>query len=301
MIDYYKRKPKDKEVTKIKGFEQGCWINVTNPTESDLNYLISEYNLDKDKIGEGIDEQELPGIYFDESVTYIYTKSVTKEKTLVTFLTILLDNAIITICKYDVPLVYEILNKKTKFITSLPKKAALELFALNNDYLEDVSMSVVKKVNSTKSADTALGEKEINSLLQYEESLNTLASAYTYMLRMYNKMMRRMDFIEDDLDDVEELIVESEQGLNVCVNSLKSISNIRNYHSLLLSNKLNRSITLLTIFTILISISTAFSGIYGMNIVLPFQQSQYAFFYILGIMLILMSVFLLILKKKEVF
>ncbi|MEJ2267577.1 MAG: CorA family divalent cation transporter [Nanoarchaeota archaeon] len=63
------------------------------------------------------------------------------------------------------------------------------------------------------------------------------------------------------------------ETLTLCKTILKSISNMRDYYSTKLSNDLNKKVTLLTIFTIFLTIPTLIAGIYGMNILLPMQNS----------------------------
>ena len=60
---------------------------------------------------------------------------------------------------------------------------------------------------------------------------------------------------------------------------------MRDYYSTKLSNDLNKKVTLLTIFTIFLTIPTLVSGIYGMNIVLP-MQSFSGILIILGILVL---------------
>ncbi len=298
MINYYRRRLKDKELTKLNSFEVGSWINVVSPSESEIKNILEMFSLDSDLVNDALDDNELPGIYINNDIIYIYIKTVNDKRQLITVLIVLTDKFILTLCKENVSILKELLSAK-KLMTTQIKKFALEFLALNNDYLEDIVMSVVKQVNAKKSYNKKLSEKDLSELLTHEELLNNLASAYTYTLRLYNKMNRKIEFFETDVSFFEDLMIESEQGLNVCVNSLKTISNIRNHYTLILSNKLNRTLTILTIFTILVSISTAVSGIYGMNINLPLQNVSYAFYYIIILIFGLMLLFLYYLRRNE--
>jgi len=101
-----------------------------------------------------------------------------------------------------------------------------------------------------------------------------------------------------DKDIIEDLIVDSEEGLNLCKSSLKTISNIRNYYNIMMSTRINRTITVLTLFTIFLSVFTAVSGFYGMNVALPFQNVPFISIYIFVFSLFLGSIFLIFAKFK---
>jgi len=57
----------------------------------------------------------------------------------------------------------------------------------------------------------------------------------------------------------------------------------------------------LTLFTILINIPAAIAAIYGMNVALPYGSSLYAFYYIIGFIIVLIVGFLIFVRKKEFF
>ena len=137
-------------------------------------------------------------------------------------------------------------------------------------------------------------------MLEQEDTLNDFVSSYYYINLLYERIIRKIKFFEQDKEILEDLIVEANQGFNLCKSSLKTISNIRSYYDILLSNKLNNIITILTIFTILISFPAAISGIYGMNIILPLQKNPFTFRYILIFVGIVWMGFILYLKKKKI-
>ena len=120
------------------------------------------------------------------------------------------------------------------------------------------------------------------------------------MRLIYERIMKKAKFFEADKEIIEDLMVEANQGFDLCKSSLKTISNIRDYYLVILSNKLNRIITVLTIFTILISIPAAISGIYGMNIALPLQKNPLAFSYIILLMVLIWMGMLFYFKKKNI-
>lgn len=300
MINYYLRRIKDATIQTINKFTKGCWINVVDPSKDELEELVTNYGLELDLLKDGLDNNEIPRFDDEDKANYIYVKTISKNNELITLLIIIGEDFILTLSKEETKLETELLKSKHKFYTTQKNKSLIYWLLTNNAMLEHFVAYETKIVNQKRYIDN-IKESDLDSLLNHEEILNKMASAYTYMLHVYHKLTKRINFYEPDQDLIDDLIIDSEEAQNICLSSVKSISNIRNHYTLVLSNKLNKNIRILTIFTILVSISTAVSGIFGMNVILPFQTNPYTLIGIIGLIVILTIVFVIFLKKKELF
>ena len=300
MISYYKRMLKDPELRELKNFEKGCWINVTNPTKRDINSLSKTFNLDKQNLISGLDINEVPRVEFDEGNVYIIVKTVSPQKELNTFLIIITRDFILTLSKEKPTFINAILEGKKEFITTQRPRCLLKLFSLINKEFEKSTLNIVKMVNLKRKSFNRLTEKDIAVLLEDESVLNSFISSYYYANLVYERVIKNMRFFEQDRDIIEDLMIEAKQGLDLCKSSLRTITNIRNHFVILLSNKLNKIINLLTVFTILISVPSAISGIYGMNVALPLQSEPHVFQYIVLLVVVIWIAFLFYFKKKKI-
>lgn len=302
MIDYYKRTVKNIRLRKIDNFERGCWINVVDPSETEIEYLYKTFDLDKRNLISGLDRNEVPRVEFDNGIVYIVLKIISPEgkKDLHTFLIIIGETFILTFSKYKLSFIGKILEGHVEFITTQKLKCLIKLLSMVNKDFERATHDVVRLVNSKKESFNKLTEKDINILLEQESILNNFVSAYHYTNLVYERVMKKIRFFEEDKEILEDLIIEAKQGFELCNSSLTTISNIRNHFEVLLSNKLTKVITLLTIFTILISVPAAISGIYGMNIALPLQKNPLSFYYISLLIVFIWIVFILYLKKRRI-
>jgi len=252
----------------------------------------------------GLDPNEIPRLDFVGKTIYIFTNVIfnIQRHTVGTYLIVIGRNFVLTLSKSEPDFIEKILRGEIRFITTQKLKCLIELLSLINEDFEKTTIDIVKSVQFRKRL--SIGEMkvgEINSLLEQEDILNDFVSSYYYVNLLYERIIRRIKFFEQDKEILEDLIVEGNQGFNLCKSSLKTISNIRGYYDILLSNKLNNIITILTIFTILISFPAAISGIYGMNVVLPLQDNPLVFYYLLVFMGTIWIGFILYLKKKKVF
>lgn len=301
MIVYYKRKIGDKEIREINNFEIGCWINVISPSEEEINFLSKKFKLDKRNLLSGLDENELPRLDIIDEKVYILTKAVISEGDIETFLITIGENFILTLSEKEPQFIRKvILENKIDFFTTQKLKSLVKILLLINEDFEKITRSLTKEIKKMARLKEDLTEKDLEDLLAKENSLNDLVSFYYYMDLLYRKIIKKIDFFEQDQEIVKDLIEEVNEGFNMCKSSLKSASNIRNYYEILLSGKLNKIMTVLTIFTILISLPAAISGIYGMNILLPFQKNPFAFFYIMGVISLTWAIFIIYLKKIKI-
>lgn len=302
MISYYKRTLRDTKLKQLKKFKPGCWINAIEPTPAEIETLHKTFNLDKQNLICGLDKNEIPRVEFVDNDTYIFLKIIIlqddKQK-LHTLLITITNNFILTLSKYKIDFVDKILRGEVKFITTQKLEFLLDLFSMINKDFEKSTLSVVRSVNLMRESFTELVEQDIDLLLEQESVLNNFVSSYYYTNLMYGRIIKHMKFPERDKMFIEDLIIETQQGFDLCRSSLKTISNIRNHFVILLSNKLNKVITLLTLFTVLMSIPAAVGGLYGMNVLLPAQTDPHVFFYILlFIICVWVGVFLYLKERK---
>jgi len=302
MIKYYKRTIRDKKIKEISEMEVGSWINVVNPTDEEIDFLVKEFDLDRRNLESGLDQNEIPRLDFVDSDVYFFSKTAPEQRKnrIETYLVVINKNFILTLSKTEPYFLEKIFKGKTKFVTTQKLKCVIKLFSLLNDSFEKLTINVVKRVQAERKTTSDLQEKELNNLLEQEDILNTLVSSYYYMNLLYDKASRKVKFFDQDKEILEDLITEATQGLDLCRSSLKTISNIRNYYVIFLSNKLNKIITILTVYTIIISIPAAISGIYGMNVLLPFADNPNIFSYLVLIIVFIWAGFIFYLKKKKI-
>jgi len=300
MISYYRRKIGEEKIKKLSSFQIGSWVSVVDPSEEEIKYLWQKFKLDKRNLYSGLDENEIPRLDFIGSNIYVFNKDILPSRKIQTILIVIGKKFILTLSKQEPSFQSKILGEKVEFFTTQKLKCLIKILFLINESLEKDTIKIVKDVQITKLSKKELTEKNLEELLEKEDFLNGLVSSYQYMRLVYERAIKRIPFFREDKELLEDLIEETNQGFNLCKSSLKTISNIRKYYDILLSNKLNKIITILTIFTVLISLPAAISGIYGMNIALPFQKNPLAFWYIVGIILIAWILFIVYLRKNKI-
>lgn len=299
MIEYFQRRPGDRKLKKLEDFKAGCWINVVDPTKEELGLLENRFRLERQNLFSGLDENEIPRVEFERGKNYVILKSMSNGK-IVTILIVITRDYVLTLSADKANFIDTIKQNRIRFVTTSKRKCLLTLLSFVNKYFEKETTEIVKKVNAQKRKAKNLPEKEINELLFYEDRLNELVSSYYHINMVYRRLVKKLKFHEEDEKGIEDLIIEIEEGFNLCKSSLRKITNIRNNIMIVMSNRLNKIITLLTIVTVFISIPAAISGIYGMNVNLPMQNSPNAFFYIIAFNALVWIFFFAYFKVKKI-
>ncbi len=300
MITYYKKRIGDRRIKQISSIEIGSWINVINPSQKEIKQLCKKLGLDRRSLLSGLDKNEIPRLDFIGQNIYLFTKDVLLAQKTQTFLIVIGKDFFLTLSQEKPSFLNKILKGKIKLFTTQKLKALIEILFLINESLEKATEKIVRDVQLKKLKKTELSESDLESLLEEEELLNRLMSSYQYIVLVYNRAVKKIDFLKIDKELLEDLIEETDQGFNLCRSALRNLSNIREYYTILLSNRLNKTINILTVFTVLISLPNLIAGLYGMNIALPFAENPLAFWYIIILNLIGLIFVVLAFKKNKI-
>ena len=304
MIEYYKKLKNKERIEKINKFEEGCWISVTNPNEEEISELVKKFDLSKANVIDGLDIHENSKFEVEKRKTYIYLTAPTNKiphENDSSFLIIYGKKQLITISKTPLEIFEKILHEKSRFMSFSISKNLVKILFFVSRLFEDSVRKMRKEIRKNKAQLGKLKTTDMEKLIHHEERLNEYISSFENTINTYNKILRskNLNFIKKDEEIIEDLIIDLNETLNLCKQTLNTISNMRNYYSTKLSNELNKTVTILTLVTIFISIPTLIVGIYGMNVILPFQGDAGAFGYIMLIILAILGVLFFILKKTK--
>ena len=179
-----------------------------------------------------------------------------------------------------------------KIIDVMYDKILLGLNKFNLDLME-----MEKQVFDKSFVDTDLLKnvliKKRNTVL-----LKTIISPQEEILVELQKVTA--NFYEGDLDVYfEDLEYKTSKILGHISIIHENIDSIGEIFNTLTNMMTNNNIGILTVLTVIIWIMTMISGIYGMNIWLPFQNYPGAFIVLMGFMVIMAVFTVLIFKKKK--
>lgn len=309
MIEYLKRVDKKEKVKKINSITDNCWIKCVNPSETELETISKKFKLRTDLLIDGLDVYENPRIEQERGTVYIFlrapivdnpTHPKIEQESSESFLFILTKDNIITVSKTELEILKILESSKSLFTDNRSLTTLLILSYISKIFGNSVR-EIMKTVKKDKTNIAGYNEKDLFKLVIKEDAINDYLASFSPLIDINKQVVgiKHLRFTEDEKEFIEDLAIDLNQTLNTCKNALKSISNMRDYYTATLTNKLNKTITLLTFFTVFLTIPTMLFSLYGMNIQLPFQQHPLVFEIILSGIAIGWITLVIVLRKMK--
>ncbi len=310
MINYYYKTSRDvKTPESLDSFKKGAWVHVEGADRDELIEIAEQFKLNEDILLDVLDENEMPRVEREDDVTYIFTRhAYTNDDLQITtapILFIMAAGTLITISRVRFVRIDRFVDGKIDFVTNKQIELMLELFDQIDDEYEMKLNSISRQIKSIRSRLRVeeIRNKDFIDFVTIEDVLNDFLSALSPTNSILRRLLlgRHLKLDTDDKDLVEDLLLNNEQSIIGCKSSLKTIVNIREAYSTIMSNNLNRIIRLLTILTVVISIPTLIASIYGMNVALPFEGTSYAFPAVMSVSLLLTIVAVVMFRRSRWF
>ncbi len=306
MIKYYKTV--GSRLQQLDKAETGCWISVTAPDQSEIDFLISDFNLDAGFVRSSLDEEESSHVEIEDEQTLIIVDTPVTEmqkSDASLFYTlpigiIITEDYVFTISSKENSIITEIeggvvknmqTNMKTRFVLQcLLKITSKFLFSLKQ--IEKLSYGLEQQLQG------ALKNQELIQLLGLEKSLvyfSTSLKANDVTLEKINRG-RVIKLYEEDQDLLDDVLIEVKQAIEMANIYSGILSGMMDAFSSVISNNLNMVMWRLTVITIILAIPTMVFSFYGMNTDLPVP---YTWFASLVAVLSTVIVSIVLLKKKK--
>lgn len=313
MIEYFAMK--DNELTKIEQFQDKAWVNVINPTQADMQYLINELEVPEDFMQYAIDRDESARIekevdsnytlviydipYFNEdSVDSVYSTApmsfIVGEKCVIT-----VSVDYIFFDQYQEATLKKVLNpeQKTNFVLQFLYEAAQK-------YLTYLSILNRRRKEVEKNIGTRPKNEDLLQLMRIERSLIYFIMSLKTNSMVLEKIRRGfyLTTYEDDNELLQDLMIETQQGIEMAEISNRIINESTDTYANLISNNTNEVMKFLTVYSLILSIPTIIFSFYGMNVHLPWANWETMSWVIVVLISILISlIFVYYFKKKDYF
>lgn len=291
---------------------QGTWVSLTNPTEKEIEFVSKKYKVEKDFLMSALDDEEMSRLEYDEDndstliiinfplIIKVDGKNIYETIPLAIIHT---EDVVITICLQE-NLIYDYFKKiknktvntkkKSRFILQIIYRAHslfitfLRRIDKEGSYIEDEIEKVTKN-------------EAILQLLFLQKSLVYFTTALRSNELVLFKI-KRLDFIklyEDDEELLEDIIIESKQGIDTAKIYSSILQSTMEAISSIINNNMNEVMKSLTVITIALSIPTMVYSWYGMNINLPYMNIEDIYIWITFITLLPLITVIYLVKKPK--
>lgn len=304
MVTIYYRNVKENTLRTLEEFKVGSWISVQSPTQADIEYLVTNFSIDEGLLRDALDFYEVPRVEVEGNVTYIFARYPYSEDDRILTAPVLIaigEDFFLTLSSQVFPIEDKFLRGEIEFFTTQKTKFFLQFFFQINAAYASLLNNINRRVRGMTVQLEQIDNKDIIQFVTYENILNDFISALMPTSTMLQNLLsgKFLRLYKNDQDLIEDLFLNNGQLVEMSNLNLKTIVNIRESYSTIMSNNLNRVIRLLTVLTILFTIPTMIASLFGMNVRLPFADSPHVFSWILISIAIISSVLTVIFSKMR--
>ncbi len=286
----------DDHLIECTTLEKGSWVHLQNPTREEVEGLTTRFHLDPTFLPAALDEEESARIDYDPDkqqtlilvdIPYVETEGSGYVYSTIPLGIVLCDEVIITVCTRDTPIISDFTEERIRnFWTFKRARFILQLLHRNAgrflSYLKQIdkaSLIVQEKLEK------ASRNQELLQMMKLEKSLVYFNTSLKGNALVLERLMRQ-DVIKrypEDTDLLEDVIIENKQAIEMCSIYRDIMSNTTEAFASVISNNLNITMKTLTSLTVLLSVPTIIASLWGMNVPVPFQDSPWGFWLLVGL------------------
>lgn len=302
----------DDHLNEISTLEKGCWVHLQNPTREEIDGLNARFALDPTYLQAALDEEESARIERDGDQTliivdipYVEVEGSGYSYSTIPMGIIIVDDVIITVSTRETPIISDFTEerirgfwtfKRTRFLLQILHRNASRFLAYLKQ-IDKASMFVQERLQQS------LRNQELIQMMKLEKSLVFFSTSLKGNEMVMEKMMR-MDMLRkypEDADLLEDVIIENKQAMEMCAIYRDIMSGTMDAFASIISNNLNIVMKVLTSLTVVLAVPTIFASLWGMNVNVPFADTSYGFWIVLGISVVASVFSFILLWKKKMF
>ena len=276
----------------LNNLEKGYWLDIVAPSEDELQEISAATGIQMDFLSAALDEEEKSRIEVEDDQILILVDipffRSNKEYDTLPLGIILTETGIATICleANGVPADFGSHNsrlfstfKKTRFLFQILYKSATL-------YLKYIRIIIRRTDELEIHLRQSMENSELFNLLDLQKSLtyfstslrsNSIVMERLLRLRNASATQHLIKVYEEDEDLLDDVIIEYKQAVEMVEMYSHILNSMMEVFASIISNNLNLVMRFLASITILLAIPTLISGLWGMNVHVPFADSPYGF------------------------
>ncbi|MGN1370611.1 MAG: magnesium transporter CorA family protein [Aristaeellaceae bacterium] len=304
----------DDHLTECTTLEKGSWVHLLNPTREEVEGLTTRFHLDPTFLPAALDEEESARIDYDPDkqqtlilvdIPYVEAEGNGYVYSTIPLGIVLCDEVIITVCTRDTPIISDFTEERIRnFWTFKRARFILQLLHRNAgrflSYLKQIDKSSLLVQEKLEKASR---NQELLQMMKLEKSLVYFNTSLKGNALVLEKLMRQdvLKRYPEDTDLLEDVIIENKQAIEMCSIYRDIMSNTTETFASVISNNLNITMKLLTSLTVLLAIPAIITGLWGVNVPVPFEGQPWGFWAVSGITVVSVVVAAIFMIRKNMF
>lgn len=300
----------------LDSLEKGCWIDIVAPSEEELQEVAQATGIQHDFLTAALDDEEKSRIEAEEDqmliVVDIPILRSNKDYDTLPLGFILTKSCIVTVCLEPNAVTADFGShnsksfqtfKKTRFLLQLLYKSATL-------YLKYIRIIIRRTDELEKHLRKSMQNSELFNLLDLQKSLTYFSTSLKSNINVIDRILRfrnstqyqhLIKMYEEDEDLLEDLIIEYKQAAEMVEMYSHILNSMMEVFASIISNNLNLVMKFLASVTIILAIPTLISGLWGMNVEVPFASNPYGFYIVLSVALLIAGISGYMLWKRRMF
>ncbi|MCQ2735788.1 MAG: magnesium transporter CorA family protein [bacterium] len=282
--------------------EKGAWIQLSNPTNEELERVCSLCGVPHDFMMSALDDEERSRLEFDDNSLLVVANTPLQlsdnnfdTRPLGIIITI---DYFITVCREQCDVFQAFGSEKASSFDTAKKTRFLfqVLYRIADLYLR--RMKEINKLSDRieRALRQSMKNKMLFQLFELERSLVYFTTALKDNGIVLKKLLRMrknpiyqhlLCVFEEDEDILEDAIVENEQAGEMVDMHRDVLTGMMDAFASVISNNLNIVMRNLTVITIILAIPTMVASFWGMNVPVPWADNMFGFCFIIVIALLL--------------
>lgn len=289
--------------------KRGVWIHGSTLSDDELKSIIDTNNLNANIVYDVRDRGELPRVEYSDDIAYVFLRvphvSKTGRMATLPMLCVVKENRFFTLSIGDGVAPDMVALSTLPITTEQTPTLLLGVMAASVAAFEDVILHTSRSITDTSNRlrTHEITNRDFIHFVTVEANLHHSRMNLDATLAMANRLRENKHELLDDsgIEALDDIMLHIQQLLVSTQSHLETVNSIRNAHSTIANNSLNKRMKTLTVFTVLIALPNVFYGMYGMNVLLPFQDEQWAYGAVVGFTAVLLIFVYIIAKKMKVF
>ena len=311
MINIYRTD--NRIISEIDQFDTGAWVKLTAPSLEECAEISNRFHMDIADVRAALDDEESSRINLEDEYTLILVDIPSAEMrnnrhsyTTIPLGILIAEDVVITVCAEETAVLRSFVEQRVRdFSTKKQMRFTYQILYNACMVYQSLLRSIDRKRTEIEERiDQNTEDVDLIDLHELESNLVYFATSLRANGVVLDRLTRygRLRQYSEDQELLEDVIIENRQAIEMTQIYRDIINGTRELMSTVINNRLNNVMKYLAAITIVMSIPTIISGLWGMNVGgkwMPFSSTPHGFAIICVITLLLCIVVMLWLRKKK--
>ena len=267
----------DSVIYEPETISDGVWIELSYPDDNEIAKVASSLKLNREDLTAAIDLEEKNRIEIHDNYTLILfdipaseTRHQQESYTTIPLGIIITENNIVTVCSQETSVLSYFRQNRMKDFSTKKKLRFVYQIMLRTSFLYQQVLTDIdrKRTEFEENIESITNEQDLISLHELESTLVYFSTSLRGNYNVLNRLERYSSIqrYPEDRELLDDVIIENQQAVEMAQIYRDIIDSTRELMSSMIDSKLNNVMKRLTSITLILSIPTIISGLYGMNL-----------------------------------